>query len=507
MAKVVEKAISKAMKGLLKVRDVILNQQGDYPYKMLLVGETGSGKTSFLNLLCNYNLVLTLGYEVGVEQFHEFNDISLENARSKQMESKTDDAKMYTVEFGELKIGVVDTPGFGDSRGMKVDKDNVKKIIEALKVVEYINCVCLIINGRLSRMSATLRYVLTEVTAILPKEVLNNVIVVFTNTADPLEFNFDIGTLTEFFGKDIENYFFIENPYCKFEKAKLAQRKQSIPQAQIAKSLKKAFNETADTLEDMFEIMKNFKQVHTHHFTHLYEQKQKIERNILELLVAYDNQTFVEKEIAKAQEELDSAIRQKNLNDKYESTQTIKKWITVKTSRHNTLCGARECYHLCHEECGLNKSFGKQAFLGCACMNGEYCRECGHHYTYHYHDEIRFDLDTYEQPLIDEDMQKQFNEASNNVDEIERIIRTKLKKQKEESIDKKRALSRQLRLTIDEFQKLGVSRNYIKVMENQLAVVNHRLEGSTGEEASDLREMKEAIEKKIKVVQEELSSQ
>ena len=53
-----DKIIISAKKG---VRDVILNQQGDYPYKMLLVGETGSGKTSFLNLLYNYNLVLTLG--------------------------------------------------------------------------------------------------------------------------------------------------------------------------------------------------------------------------------------------------------------------------------------------------------------------------------------------------------------------------------------------------------------------------------------------------------------
>ena len=480
------------MKGLQRVKDAISNQQGDYPYKMLLVGETGSGKTSFLNLLCNYNLVLTLGYEVGVEQFHEFNDISLENARSKQMETKTKDAKMYNVEFRGLKMAVVDTPGIGDYRGMKAGVYHVEKIFEALKVVEYVNCICLIINGRLSLMSA-----LSEVTSILPKEVLNNFIVVFTNTADPLELNFDIGTLTELLGKTVENYFFIENPYCKFKRAKEAQRKQSIPQAQIAKRLKKAFNETADTLEDMFEIMKNFKQVHTHHFTHLYEQKQKIERNILELLVAYDNQMFVEKEMAKAQEELDAAIKQKSLNEKYEMIQMVQRWTTVPTNHHNILCGARECFHLCQENCSLPKSFNKEGFKSAACMNGDYCRVCGHHYTFHYHDEIRFVLDSYEQPLIDEDMQKQFNEASNKVDEFWHIT-TKLTKKKEESIDEKRALSRQLRLTIDEFQNLGVNRNYIKVMENQLAVVNHRLEGSTGEEVSDLRETKEQSRRKLK---------
>ena len=45
------------------------------------------------------------------------------------MESKTADAKMYTVECGvsgELKIGV---PRLGNSRGMKADKDHIKNKI------------------------------------------------------------------------------------------------------------------------------------------------------------------------------------------------------------------------------------------------------------------------------------------------------------------------------------------------------------------------------------------
>ena len=92
------------------------------PYKMLLIGETGSGKTSFLNLICNFRLVQTLGFQAGLEQFHNFNDFALENTISLQMESKANDAKLYNVEFHDLKIGIIDTPGFGDSRGMEEDR-------------------------------------------------------------------------------------------------------------------------------------------------------------------------------------------------------------------------------------------------------------------------------------------------------------------------------------------------------------------------------------------------
>ena len=134
------------------------------PYKMLLVGENGSGKTSFLNLICNFNLFQTLDFQAGLEQFHNFNDFVMENAAAQQIESKTSDAKLYNVEFHDLKIGIIDTPGFGDSRGMEEDKKHMKRINDALKEVDCINCVCLIINGRNSRCTSTLQYVLTEVT-------------------------------------------------------------------------------------------------------------------------------------------------------------------------------------------------------------------------------------------------------------------------------------------------------------------------------------------------------
>ena len=123
------------------------------------------------------------------------------------MESKTSGTALYNIELNSLKIGVIDTPGFGDSRGMDEDRKHAQRIIAALKEVEHINCICLVINGRLSRMTGTLRYILAEITAILPKTVLDNVVVVFTNTANVLDLNFDLESLSEYFGKEVENAF------------------------------------------------------------------------------------------------------------------------------------------------------------------------------------------------------------------------------------------------------------------------------------------------------------
>ena len=49
---------------------------------MLLIGETGSGKTSFLNLICNYAHLEKLGCKFdknGFEDLKRFGDDDLEN--------------------------------------------------------------------------------------------------------------------------------------------------------------------------------------------------------------------------------------------------------------------------------------------------------------------------------------------------------------------------------------------------------------------------------------------
>ena len=266
-------------------------------YKMLLIGETGSGKTSFLNLLCNYGIVQELGIDVGVQHFHSFNEIKLENAISNKMQSKTSDALKYTVSLGDTNLEIIDTPGFGDSRGLKEDKKHVTRIIDALKKEDYVNCVCLIINGRFSRMSATLSYVPSEITSILPKTILNNIIVVFTNTTGLLQLSFDLGALKHYFGRNLEHSYCIENPYCLFEKAN--EKKGLMSKELLAESLKDEFERTAKTLNRLFATMKSFELVQTNDFLRLYEKKEKIEETIAEALKKYDTQSEITVDIKK----------------------------------------------------------------------------------------------------------------------------------------------------------------------------------------------------------------
>ena len=476
---------------------VFKGQDPHYPFKMLLVGEAGSGKTSFLNLLYNCATVQALGCgfgKEGLEYFRQFNDIQLENAQSTSMESKTNDATLYNVEIGEVKVGIIDTPGFGDSRGLKQDEINIKRIIEVLKKEEYINCVCLIINGRQACASASFMYSLTEITAILPREILQNLIVVFSNASDPLDLNLDPSELTAYFGRPVSQdlIFFIENPYCKVEKAKAKVAQLGIER--FVNSLERSLNDTVRSLNEIFLKIKNFQQVHAHHFITLYEKKHVIEGNIFQIALQYcQAQIELDKAIKKAKEKIDAALNSKTLNKEFR----FSRWVVEETNYHNTLCGYASCYSNCHVRCSeLAKSLDKELFKSCYCMQGtNTCTVCGHYYIYHYHEHCLFK----QRDFINEEMRSKFEKAKNDQERAE-MLYAELENQKQSCKKEILWLSNELLDKIKEFEELGVARNYVKLIETQLAVIETRLESTVGSEREDLQKTQEALKKKLDLI-------
>ena len=477
---------------------------GIIKYKMVLIGETGCGKTSFLNFICNFEFIQKLGFDEASDNFRPFHDIMLENARAQKMQSKTDGAKMYKAKVFRKKIRIIDSPGFGDSRGLKQDKENARKIIETLTSEDYVNCICLLINGRTPRMTATLQYVLTEITAIMPRKVLDNIIVVFTNCTDILDLTFDPALLSEYFGKKFEDdrIFCLENPYCRFEKAK--EKQHFLPPKKVAASLKQAFEKAGEMLEEMCKVILPFSPVYTYQFGELYQKKQLIEKDTLVILEEYEYQKQLESEIGKAKEGVRAASNSKELHANYQSTSVVERWVPVDTDRHNTLCGARGCHSNCHIPCNLDKAFDKEVFRHCRSMSGgTTCTVCGHSYRLHYHNEVKFEKKVEEVELIDEKTRAQFEKAK-DMEEMKWVILTGLEKKRDESIKKRKQLSKKLQATILEFEELGISRNYAKLLDNQIAIIEHRLEGEVGDEADDLRKVKEELEKKLTIVNEVL---
>ena len=94
----------------------------------MLLGVSGSGKTSFLNLLANIGKVNETGDPNLMFQTSVVNEHRNENYVSGSTISKTSDVVKYKLQIGHATFTFIDTPGFGYTREMKFDHEKAQKI-------------------------------------------------------------------------------------------------------------------------------------------------------------------------------------------------------------------------------------------------------------------------------------------------------------------------------------------------------------------------------------------
>ena len=207
----------------------------------------------------------------------------------------------------------------------------------------------------------------------------------------------------------------------------------------------------------------------------------------------------------KAEKEIEVAVTKKTDYQNFRRKCTVKKTEPYSVPYHNTLCTVGECYSICHEECSLPMTYDKEDFRYCWAFRDSsiYCKECGHYYKDHHHSKIKFREIIQEKEYIDDLTLKKFQKAKTAEDKA-KALKANVLSQRDASLKEKQELSKKLLSKIDEFQQLGINQNYIKLMENQLHIIEQRCEAETGPAATELHKTKEEIKKKIKLVKGQL---
>ena len=177
----------------------------DEVINILLLGETGTGKSTFINAFANYlafssfqqahdgeptvlipvSFIHTSGHHFD-EQTITFGECDSSNNEhfNKHGQSVTQQCRSYDFDLPQhqgRRVCIIDTPGFGDTRGIDQDDRNIDHILRYITQWTHLHAVCFLLKPNESRLSISFRRCLNQLFSLLGPKVGANVLFCFTN--------------------------------------------------------------------------------------------------------------------------------------------------------------------------------------------------------------------------------------------------------------------------------------------------------------------------------------
>ena len=161
-----------------------IGKPGQFREKVLLVvGATGAGKSTLINAMVNYIMGVTWEDDFRFKLAIDDPNVSTSQSQTKYITAYT----FYPMEGSGLtyKFTIIDTPGFGDTEGLKRDKIITQQIKEFFSIpppdgIEHLDGIGFVTQSSLARLTPTQEYIFSSVLSIFGKDLSKNIFMMVT---------------------------------------------------------------------------------------------------------------------------------------------------------------------------------------------------------------------------------------------------------------------------------------------------------------------------------------
>ncbi|RMZ81539.1 hypothetical protein DV737_g2502, partial [Chaetothyriales sp. CBS 132003] len=445
--------------------------QSDY-LNILILGETGVGKSTFINAFVNYLYFRTLDDALNADGLQsvipcsfaiQIRDRSRENSEIEEIkikvgerkdehdgsagDSATQQTQVYPITVGASTYRLIDTPGIGDTRGLAYDKKNMVDILATVSGYDHLHGILILLRSNNARLTAHFSFCVKELLSHLHRNATHNVVFGFTNTRISNYMPGDtFGSLKKLLKDraDIGLTLSHQSAYC-FDSESfryLAAYKQG-----VVMENKRDFDNSWDrSREEAERMLAYFRTMEPHPvkstlslngtrtlITQLTKPMAEISKQINANIAAMEDDVRLLQDARltgdKLQQKLRpeiSLLRKKSMDDP------------------RTVCTAQGCVEQkddgtgkakitdypnpCHAPCGLNNVpidvKAHPDLMYCAAFLGKNdCHKCGHHWSLHMH--ILYELEMYKARITDITIERQIKQHTSDITMKETAIKNR----------------------------------------------------------------------------------
>ena len=393
---------------------------------LMVVGATGAGKTTLINGMVNYIL--------GIKWEDKFRyKLVVEDSKVSQAHSQTKEITAYT--FHPMKgsavpytFTIIDTPGFGDTEGLKRDKEITDQIKEFFSIpppngIDHIDSIGFVTQASLARLTPTQEYIFTSILSIFGKDVAENIFILITfadgQTPPVMEAINKAKIPAQKFHKFNNSAIFADNT----ETAQKNEDEDEDEDDEDDHFNKMFWKMGARSFKQFFRDFEKSRSVSLQLTQEVLEEREQLQ-NMIEGLTPQINQGLSKIEEKRQEENIlrqyETEIEQnKSFRYSVEVTKAKKKDLSG-TGQFTTTC--LRCHFTCHQDCVYANDGDKESC--CAIDKKGYCTVCTDHCHWRAHSNVPyiFEYETVTETRTSEDLKKKYEVAQSGKNLVEGMI-------------------------------------------------------------------------------------